>query len=306
MNKKVLIGPSSFAAVDTAPLDRLIAAGFDVVPNPFGRKLKKEELLELLPGVSGLIAGLETLDREVMALSDLEVISRCGSGMSNVDREAAKQLGITVFSTPEGPVESVAELTVGMIISLIRMVPVMDNDFHQNSWNKKIGLEVRGKTILIIGFGKIGKRVAELLKPFKVNIIVSDPLIKKMPAGMKVLPLDRAIPQADLISLHASGEVQILGEAEFKLMKERVYLLNGARGGLVDEECLKVHLEKGKVAGAWLDSFREEPYTGPLTNFSQVILTPHVGSYTTECRSCMESDAVSNLMDAFANKIGQE
>jgi len=306
MDKKVLIGPSSFAAVDTAPLDRLIAAGFGVVPNPFGRKLKKEELIKILPGVSGLIAGLEILDREVMASSDLKVISRCGSGMSNVDREAAKQLGIAVFSTPEGPVESVAELTVGMMISLIRMVPVMDLALHQNNWNKKIGLELRGKTILIIGYGKIGKRVAELLKPFKVNVIVSDPFIKKMSAGMQVLPLDRAIPQADIICLHASGEDLILGEAEFELMKERVYLLNGARGGLVDEKCLMVHLEKEKVAGAWLDSFREEPYTGPLTNFRQVILTPHVGSYTKECRSRMESEAVSNLMDALTNEMGQE
>ena len=302
MKKKVLIGPSTFAAIDREPLDKLLAAGFEVIGNPFGRKIAKKELISLLPGVNGLIAGLETLDREVMELSDLKVISRCGSGMSNVDQEAAKDLGIKVYNTPDGPTNSVAELTVGMLISLIRLVPPMDNALHNNIWDKKIGFELRGKTVLIIGFGKIGRRVSELLEPFQVNIIASDPFLSGEIGNISILPLDRALQQADIITIHASGQKVILGEKEFSMMKEGAFILNGARGGLIDEDCLINNLENGRVAGVWLDSYSREPYEGPLTRFSQAILTPHVGSYTQECRKRMETEAVENLIAALTEK----
>lgn len=304
MKKKVLIGPSSFAAIDRTPLNRLLAAGFEVIENPFGRKITKKELIDLLPGVNGLIAGLEILDREVMELSDLKVISRCGSGMSNVDQEAAKELGIKVYCTPEGPTNSVAELTVGILISLIRLVPPMDNAIHNNIWDKKIGFELRAKTVLIIGFGKIGRRVSELLKPFQVNIIVSDPFLSGEIGDISILPLDRALPKADIITIHASGEKIILGDKEFSMMKEGVFILNGARGGLIDENCIVDGLEKGRVAGVWLDSYTLEPYEGPLTRFPQAILTPHIGSYTRECRKRMEAEAVENLIAALTEERG--
>lgn len=302
MKKKVLIGPSSFAAIDRTPLNRLLAAGFEVIGNPFGRKITKQELIDLLPGVKGLIAGLETLDREVMELSDLKVISRCGSGMSSVDQEAAKELGIKVYCTPEGPTNSVAELTVGILISLIRLVPMMDSALHNNIWDKKIGFELCGKTILIIGFGKIGRRVSELLEPFHVNIIASDPFLNGKNEDINVLPLDQALHRADIITIHASGEKIILGDKEFCMMKEGVFILNGARGGLIDEDCLIDGFEKGKVAGVWLDSYSREPYEGPLTRFPQAILTPHVGSYTQECRKRMETEAVENLIAALTEE----
>jgi len=302
MKKKVLIGPSTFAAIDREPLDKLLAAGFEVIGNPFGRKIAKKELISLLPGVNGLIAGLETLDREVMELSDLKVISRCGSGMSSVDQEAAKVLGIKVYCTPEGPTNSVAELTVGILISLIRLVPLMDSALHNNIWDKKIGFELCGKTILIIGFGKIGRRVSELLEPFHVNIIASDPFLNGKNEDIIVLPLDQALHRADIITIHASGEKIILGDREFCMMKEGVFILNGARGGLIDEDCLIDGLEKGKVAGVWLDSYNREPYEGPLTRFPQAILTPHIGSYTRECRRQMETKAVDNLISELLSE----
>jgi D-3-phosphoglycerate dehydrogenase len=138
-----------------------------------------------------------------------------------------------------------------------------------------------------------------LLKPFEVNIIASDPYLGGKIEDVTVFPLDQAIPQADIISLHASGEEEILGEREFALMKKGIFLLNGARGGLINEEILVKNLKSGKVAGAWVDSFNEEPYTGPLTQFPQVILTPHIGSYTEECRRQMEMEAVENLLKGF-------
>ena len=130
MKTKVLIGPSKFAALDSSPVDKLIDSGFEIVNNPFGRKFTVNELKNLLTGVTGLIAGLEDLNREIMEGSDLKVISRCGSGLSNVDLEAAESLGIKVFSTPDGPTTSVAELTVGLLLSMIRLLYKMNTSLH--------------------------------------------------------------------------------------------------------------------------------------------------------------------------------
>lgn len=281
-------------------MDLLISSGYEVIDNPFKRKLTKEELLNLLsPDVVGLIAGLEPLDREVLQKSNLKVISRVGSGLSNIDLNAAKELGIKVCYTPYGPTTSVAELTLGAILSLIRMAPQMDRDLHQGLWNKKIGLQLEGKTVVIIGFGRIGRKVADLLLSFKVNILVVDPFCKKDIVDYTVLSLEEALPKADIITIHSSGNECLLGDKEFSLMKKGVYLLNAARGGSLSESSLIKALDDNKVAGAWLDTFENEPYTGPLIKYQQVILTPHVGSYTLECRKQMETEAAVNLLNAL-------
>lgn len=301
MKHKILIGPSTFASLDQAPMDMLIKAGFEVVNNPFGRKLTKQELKELFPGVTGLIAGLEPLDKEILCKSQLKVISRCGSGLSNIDLEAAKELGIKVFSTPYGPTSAVAELTLGALLSLLRMIPQMDRDLHEGNWNKKIGTQLEGKTIAIIGFGRIGRRFAELLAPFKTKILVVDPFLQDLKKDFPVLTLEEALPQADIVSLHSSGETIIMTEKEFNLIKPGTFLLNAARGNLVDEDALIKSLEEGKIKGAWIDTFYQEPYSGPLAKFKQAILTPHVGSYTIECRRSMEMESVENLINALKN-----
>ncbi len=297
---RVLIGPSSFAVVDRAPMERLISSGFDITNNPFKRKLTKEELLDLLTDDTlGLVAGLEPLDREVLESSSLKVISRVGVGLSNINLKAADELGIKVYYTPDGPTTAVAELSVCSMLNLIRIVHQMDSDLHKGKWNKQIGFQLEGKTVVIIGFGRIGKKVAELLQSFKVKIMVVDPYIEKNSVAYPVLPLIDALPQADIISIHSSGEEYIIGEKEFSVLKTGVYILNAARGGLVPESLLMAALDDGEIAGAWLDTFESEPYSGPLTGYDNVILTPHVGSYTVECRSQMEREAVKNLINAL-------
>lgn len=298
---KILIGPSSFAETDKTPLNRLIAAGYQVIDNPYKRKLTKNELFELLKfDVIGLVAGLEPLDREVLQRSQLRVVSRVGSGISNVDLTAALDLGIKVCSTPDGPVEAVAELTLGALLGLLRMIPLMDQALHKGEWIKKIGVQLEGKTVAVIGFGRIGRRVAELLSPFRVNLLIVDPFLADNAAGHYVkLSLADALPQADIVTIHSSGEECVIGESEFDLMKTGVFLLNVARGGVISEEALIKAIENGTVAGAWLDTFEEEPYKGPLCSYRNVILTPHVGSYTAECRSRMEGEAVENLLKAL-------
>lgn len=301
MASKILIGPSSFAETDKTPLNRLIAAGYEVIDNPFKRKLTKNELFDLLTNeVIGVLAGLEPLDREVLHRSKLRVVSRVGSGMSNVDINAAKELGIAVCSTPNGPTVAVAELTLGALLSLLRMIPLMDQALHGGKWSKKIGSQLEGKTVAIVGFGRIGRRVAELLTPFKVKLLVVDPYLAADAVGDFVrLPLAEALPQADIVTLHSSGEECLIGEREIALMKTGAFLLNVARGVLISEVALVKALDEGKVAGAWLDTFSEEPYSGALCKFHNVVLTPHVGSYTLECRKQMETEAVDNLINVL-------
>jgi len=299
-HEKILIGPSSFSAINMSPMERLRETGWEVIDNPFKRKLTKPELLDLLKkGVTGLIAGLEQLDQAVLENSTLKVISRCGAGLSNIDLKAAEELGIKICSTPDAPTDAVAELTVGALLSMLRMIPDMNKDMHDGKWNKRIGAQLKGKTVLIIGFGRIGKKVADLLKYFNTNIIAVDPNINKSIEGVELLPLDKALMKADIITIHSSGEGQLIGNKEFKLIKDGVFLLNAARGGVINEESLIQALEEGKIKGAWLDTFDTEPYKGLLRKYPQVILTPHIGSYTLECRQLMEMEAVNNLITAF-------
>lgn len=299
MPSKILLGPSSFAERDKTPLKRLLAAGYEVIDNPYKRKLTKRELLDLFDNdVVGLIAGLETLDREILEKSRIQVISRVGVGLSNVDLETARDLGIRVFNTPDAPTNAVAELTVGGMLCLLRMIPQMDQSLHDGLWQKKIGLQLQGKTVAIVGFGRIGRRVAELLSSFGVKILVVDPCLDESTcAGYQKLTLQAALAEADVVTIHSSGQDCIIGEKEFTLMKMGTYLLNVARGGVISEKALIKAIENGTVAGAWLDTFEEEPYKGPLCGYRNVILTPHVGSYTAECRLQMENEAVDNLLN---------
>jgi D-3-phosphoglycerate dehydrogenase len=307
MAYKILIGPSSFAAMDKTPINRLIAAGYEVVDNPYKRKLTKQELLDLLDSnIVGLIAGLETIDREVLEKTWIKVVSRVGAGLSNVDLDAARNMGIGVFNTPDAPTQAVAELTIGAMLSMLRMIPQMDQSLHDGQWQKNIGLQLLGKAVAIIGFGRIGRRVAALLSSFGVKILIVDPYIDKSAcAGYRTLTIEDALSEADIVTIHSSGHDCIIGEKEFALIKKGVYLLNVARGGVVSEKALIKALEDRTVAGAWLDTFEEEPYQGPLCGYRNVILTPHVGSYTAECRLQMENEAVDNLL-AYFNRLQGE
>lgn len=302
MNRKIiLIGPSSFGELDDKPLHILKNANCEVVSNPFKRRYTKQETIELLQkNIDGLIAGLEPLDREVLEkVPNLKVISRCGSGMSNVDVEAAAKLGITVCSTPDGPTLSVAEMTVGCMISLLRNIPQMNNSLHDGVWDKRIGNLLSEKTVAIIGFGKIGKKVVELIRPFQPRLLIVDPYLQEPPSIGVNVSLDEALEEADIFSLHLAGESCIFNENIFSKMKPGAIILNAARGGNISESALVDAVNKGTVAAAWLDALPHEPYEGPLQHLEQVILTPHVGSYTREGRLKMETDCVKNLLTAF-------
>lgn len=299
MKKKILISTSVFAQGDNAPLMKLIHEGYEPILNPYKRKLTKSEIMSLLVGIDGLLAGLEILDEEVMRSSCLKVISRVGAGVSNVDLEAARRLNIKFFSTPDTPTSAVAELTIGMMLCLLRNIPLMNSQMHEGHWEKVIGNQLEGKTVAVIGYGRIGRTVAGLLQAFNTSVICIDPAIKQNSLSIRNLPLLEALTLADIVTIHVSGDSEIIGEREFSVMKKGVLLLNAARGGVVNEKALMKALDQKVIAGAWLDTFSEEPYRGKLSQYSQVLMTPHAGSFTFECRKKMEMEAVENLLRGF-------
>ena len=299
MSLIVAIGPSSFGVNDQKPINRLHEFGIQIKGNPYHRKLSEVEIIDHLKDVDGLIAGLEPLNRNVLSTAfKLKAIARVGVGMDNIDYEAACEFGIKVSNTPEAPSKAVAEMTLTSMLMLCRKSYFANEALHKKEWKKVIGQSLFGATVLLIGFGRIGRELKQLLDPFKVKLLVNDPFLNKQNEfnNIPFVSLEEGLAEADIISLHASGSSVIIGQSEFNQMKNGVLLLNSARGALVDEMALFDAIHSKKVAGAWFDVFWTEPYSGKLTDYEQILLTPHIGTYTTQCRLHMEMTAVENLL----------
>lgn len=295
--RKIAITTTSFFQYDKETADLLKRKGFEVILNPYGRKLKKEEILEICKGAVGIIAGTESLDEEVLNnLSDIRVISRCGVGLDNIDMQAARKLRMKVYNTPDAPTLAVAELTIGLMINLLRKINLMDGEIRDGKWKKEIGNLLHRKSIGIIGFGRIGRKVAELLQSFECKIKYTDPSLEDCISGFEKATLERLLSWADIVSIHASCAEKIIGPKEFGFMKKGSYLLNLSRGEAVDLEALYQALKLNYLGGAALDVFEGEPYNGPLKELNNVILTPHIGSYAIEARRKMELQALKNLI----------
>jgi D-3-phosphoglycerate dehydrogenase len=295
---RVALSPSSFAAENRTPLAMLEDAGVEVLPNPYGRRLTEDEAIQHLREVDGLIAGLEPLNRRVLSsASRLRAIARVGIGLDNVDMEAARELGVLVSNTPEGPTQAVAEMTVAAALTLSRDLLGANQALHAGRWEKRVRSGLRDASVLLVGFGRIGRRVAELLMPFGTRTMAVDPYVSEEDfEGTQRMTLAEGLREADIVSLHAAGRETILGPSEFECMRDGVLMLNSARGELVDETAIVKALDSGKVAGAWFDVFRDEPYSGPLAKYPAVLLTPHISTYTRSCRLDMELGAVRNVL----------
>jgi len=296
---KVGITPSSFSSSNPAPRIALESAGIEVIENPFGRRLTEQEAFDYLTDKDGIIAGLEPITQKVLENArSLKAIARVGIGIENIDLDAARKLGIKVSNTPDGPTNAVAEMTVAIALMLSRRLLETNRKMHEGLWVKEIGKGLTGQKVLFIGYGRIGKSTANLMRAFGTEILVFDPYVEAgdLKDDERKVTLEEALPQADIITLHAQGREVILGNEQFNLAKNGVMLLNSARGELVDESSLIQSIESGKVAAGWFDAFWEEPYKGRLLEFENIILTPHVGTYTKQCRLAMEMDAVNNLI----------
>lgn len=310
MTKKVLTSPSSMGQCGSKPFDLLRENGYEIINNPYGRKLTEDEVIEIAKDCVGIVAGVEPLTARVMdALPQLKCISRVGVGMDSVDVEYAKQKGIIVLNTPEGPTRGVAELTLAMTLSLLRKIPQADAAMHQHQWKKQIGNLILDKKIGVVGLGRIGRLVSELFRGIGNSVIGYDPYADREWAkniGVEIKTFEEVLTEADILTLHIPGNKDkspVISLAELDKMKEGSFLINIARGGVVDEDALFVSLKSGKLAGAAIDVYTKEPYDGPLCDLDNVILTPHLGSYAKEGKLKMEVDACQNLIDALKSEI---
>lgn len=299
---KVLTSPSSFGQISSEPIDIMREAGFEIIDNPYKRKLTKDEIIDLAHDCIGIVAGVESLDKDVLfKLPKLKCISRVGIGLDNIDLEYANKKNIGVLNTPDGPTRSVAELTIAMTLSLLRRIPQADSALKKRIWEKQTGNLLYGKTIGVVGLGRIGKMVSEYFRALGNVVIGYDIITDKKWAqknNVEFMSLEKLLTSSDIITLHVptKNNIPIISQKEFRMMPENSFLINLSRGNVVDEEALLGALSNGHLTGAAIDVFAEEPYNGPLCDMDNVVLTPHIGSYAKEGKVQMEIDAVRNLL----------
>ncbi len=277
--------------------------GYDIVSNPYKRRMTEQEIGELLAsGFDGVLAGVEPITAAVIKKAKgLKVISRCGTGLDNVDISAAVSHGISVFNTPDAPAPAVAELTIGLMLDALRGISLQDRAVRQGKWERPMGRLLAQKTVGVIGYGRIGQRVAQLVSAFDAKVIVYD-LLAPAQKDHPSVSLDQLLEQTDIVSLHVPySEVNrhMIDSKAFAKMKKGAILVNTARGGLVDENALKDALEERHLAAAALDVFEEEPYTGPLKGIENIVLSAHTGSYAAEARIEQERMAAENLLQGL-------
>ena len=296
-SRRVMVTTVPFGAVDDTPLRLLAEAGVETVINPLGRKLKAEEVAGLIAGFPVVIAGTETITAEAMAASPgLRGICRVGIGLDSVDLPAARRHGVAVSYTPDGPSPAVAELTVGLMIDLLRGIGPADRGLRRGGWIRHTGARLATSTVGIVGVGRIGRRVIKhLLGGFPGIRILANDLVPD-PGLADVAWVDKAViwREADLMSLHVpltAETLDLVTARELAAMKPSAALVNTARGGIVNEADLARALAAGTPRAAAVDVFCEEPYRGELTGLDNALLTCHMGSMTADCRARMEIEA---------------
>ena len=299
---QILISTSTFNLKNFSGLRAVNNSGIDVKLNPFNSRLTEDQVIDLLGKNSiGLIAGLEPLNEKVLqSATELKVIARVGTGLDNVDLAAAKKLGIKVLNTPDAPTSAVAELTLGHILGLLRNIARTDRQIRDNKWQGHMGSLLETKTVGVIGFGRIGRKVSILVSAFGAKAIVHDPFIRA--EDFENYSLKELCTQSDVLTLHvpySDKTHHIISSELIQAMKPGSFVVNVSRGGLVDEVSLLRALESGHLAGAALDCFEQEPYFGPLSKLENVQMTAHMGTYARETRDLMEREASQLMVKAL-------
>lgn len=257
--------------------------------------LSEDELIKIIPNYDAIVVRSQTkvTSNVIEAAKNLKIIGRAGVGVDNIDVNAATQKGIVVVNAPGGNTVSTAELTVGMILAAARRIPQACKSVKEGKWERKkfVGMELRGKTIGIIGLGRVGYEVAKRMRAFEMNILAYDPYIseeKAQAVGAKLVELNELLRNSDIVTIHVpktKETVKLISHKEIEMMKDGAYLINCARGGIVDEDALYKALTNGKIAFAALDVYEKEPpENNPLIKLDNVITTPHIGASTKEAQ----------------------
>lgn len=301
---KILVTPRSLTAGGHPALDRLTAAGYEVVLGPSGKMPTTEDLVRLLPGCVGWLAGVERIGADVFAAAtDLRVIARNGTGVDAIDLEAACRCGIDVRRAEGANARGVAELAIGLMLALARSIPFSDAAIKNGGWERRKGIELEGKTLGIVGCGKIGRIVAQLARGLGMHVAGHDPFAKGS-AELPLLPLDDLVATSHVITLHCpppADGTPLLDARRLAVTRPGVLVVNTARHELIDIPAFTAALDRGHVAGAALDVFDAEP---PLDRAhlasGRIIATPHIGGFTDESVDRAVDVAVDNLLEALA------
>ncbi len=295
--------------VDPVIKERLERIGIKVDLRP---GISKEELIKIIKDYNILIfRGRLKIDKEVIdAGTNLKILARYGVGLDNVDVEYAVKKGIAVVNAPRAPTQSVAELTLGLMLSVARRIPLLDVKVKGGEWpkGKYIGMELSGKTLGIIGFGRIGKAVAHIARCIGMKILATDIIdvsadVEKI--GGKQVPLEQLLRESDVVSIHVPltpETYRLLNADRLALLKDNAILINTSRGEVIDHEALLQHLDR--LWGVGLDVLPEEPPKNPqlrkLLTHEKVVVTPHVGSETYEAMRRLAEELVSNIEEVLS------
>jgi len=286
---------------ETEAIEQMRASGLTV---DMKFEITPEELITVLPAYDGCVVRGRTKVRQPLIdlCPDLKVIVRGGVGLDNIDADYARSKGISVMNTPKASSASVAELAIGFMFTLARSIYMATSTMKAEKWEKKAfeGDELGGKTLGLIGIGNIGREVAKRANALGMTVIAYDPYVKEA-KGVRLVQLDELLAKSDYISLHlpkTKESANMIGKAQFEKMKAGVRLVNCARGGIVDEAALYEALVSGKVAGAALDVFAEEPPSDyRLLKLDNVIGSPHIGAATKEAQGRVGAEVAEKLIE---------
>lgn len=309
---KILITPTSFLKPENAEArTRIEEFADEVLYNETGKPLQGNELIKMLQGVDGVIAGVDYITSEVIeaAPESLKVISRYGAGVDRVDIGACTRRQIKVTNTPGANAVAVAELAFALMLSVARNIPELHKAVLEGEWPRSEGMELRGKSLGIIGMGAIGKNLAVRAQAFGMRVGAYDPYMDKKFAevhGITEGTLEEILSASDFISLHVplnDSTKNIISRERIAHMKKGAAIINTARGGLLDEAAAAEAVRDGRLGGIGLDAFEQEPLTdSPLKGLDRVIMTPHTGAHTVEAVREMGNLAVDNCISVLCGK----
>ena len=302
---KTLITTVPFGDKNTYPLDLLKKSNIDYLINPLNKKLTEDELAEMIVDFDVVIAGTEPITKKVMDNAPkLRMISRVGIGLDSVDLLEAEKQGIVLSYTPDAPAPAVSELTIGLMLSLLRSIHTSNNELHNGKWHRFFGRRLSEITIGIIGIGRIGLGVLRHLQGFSpVKILVNDISpnhnLEREYINIEWVDKKTIYQQADIVTIHTPLTIKtkdMIRKEHLLSMKKDAIIINTARGGIINEKDLYEVMNKGYLLGAAIDVFDFEPYNGNLREVDNCILTAHMGSMSIDCRTRMEIEATEEAV----------
>jgi D-3-phosphoglycerate dehydrogenase / 2-oxoglutarate reductase len=305
---KILVTPRSLTKGGDPSLESLKAAGHQLVFCAAGKSPDEQELLGLVPGCAGWLAGVEKITDAVLSRADcLKAISRNGTGVDSIDLAACERRGIAVLRAEGANARGVAELTMALMLSLLRSVSFGDSRMKSGGWERRQGTELEGRTLGVVGTGRIGKLVTKFALGMDMHVLgfdaYPDPRYAPSP-HFRYASFEELLGSSDIVTLHCPhtpGEKPLIDTAALARMKRGAVLVNTARGGLVDDPSILAALQDGRLAGYGVDAYEKEPPgASQLLAHDRVIATPHVGAYTAESVSRATRVAVENLLGALS------